>query len=275
MKKIDTEQEAYELILFLNHLLRIIDQSKGKFTIENTLKRVFDDSFLPKTEFVEYIIKDIPLTKKYEVAIKVFTKREKSKNKSDLAVFWNALMNDLKPKELEDIQNEISQMLRYAETTDEVTSVVFLVGEDWKNLEHDSRLRAENLLIRNLPTWLADDPRNGPDASVYEHITNALYRLYIDDMMELREEFASKIYTMLEKSSPAMTGYVANYFGGILKEIDDYIPFKKLDDIIIKRFKSGDRELLAITDEFYSEKEASKLKEHLPPKSILDDDLPF
>ena len=277
-KKVDTEQEAFELILFLNHVLRIIGESKGKFTVENTLRRVFDDNFLPKEEYVQHIIQEIPPAKKFEVAIEVFRNRNKGKNKSDLAVFWNSLTNDLKGEELKDIRIEISECLRYAQKRDEVTSIIFLIGKDWENLDQDARLRAENLLIRKLPSYLSDDPRDGPRGYDFQNVGDALHQLYREDLMELKKEFSSKVFSMFEKSSPETTEFVVNNFGGFLNEMDQHAPFKNLEDIIKKRFKSGDRQLITFVDKFYSQEKASELKGLLPPESHfddIDDDLPF
>ena len=277
-KKVDTEQEAFELILFLNHILRIIGESKGKFTVENTLRRVFDDNFLPKEEYVQHIIQEIPPAKKFEVAIEVFRNRNKGKHESDLAFFWNTLTSDLKEKELKDIRNEISECLRYAEKRDEVTTIIFLIGKDWENIDQDARLRAENLLIRKLPSYLSDDPMDGPHGYDFQNVGNALYQLYSQDLMELKKEFTSKVFSMFEKSSPEMTEFVVNHFGGFLNEMDQHVPLKNLDDIIKNRLKSGDRQLITFVDKFYNQEKASEWKDLLPPESHfdeVDDDLPF
>lgn len=279
-KKIDSEQEAYEIILFINHILRIIDKSKGKFTIENTLKRVFDDNFLPRVEYVEHIVKGIPKTKKFDVAIEVYRNRKRSNRQSNLAVFWNLLKNDLKSEELENIRAEISESLRYAEEPSEITSIIFLVGSDWKNLDEDARLRAENLLIRSLPTYLTEDPRRGPTANKFTHISNALYVLHRDDLLELDQEFAKKVFSLLEKSSYELTEFIINAFGGILKEIELHHPTKKLDDIVIKKLKNGNTLIKSFVERFYSQTEAAEMIRHMP-KDIdnqwddMDDDLPF
>lgn len=274
-KKIDTEEEACELILFLNHILRIVDKSKGKFTIENTLKRVFDDNFLPREDYVKHIIKDIPANKRYEVAIEVLRNRSNGKISSDLAIFWNSLITDLPPSEIQDIQQEISEILRFANKASQVTSIVLLIGEDWKNLEEDSRLRAENLLIRGLPTYLSNDPREGPHEYEYSVLAESLYELYSKELMALTEEFSTKLYSMLNDSSPALTGFVINYFGGFLKEMENNAPFINLKDVIIKRFQAGDKLLLSFIEKVYTKDEVNELKNHLPPFALIDDELPF
>lgn len=276
-KKIDSEQEAFEIILFLNHILRIVDQSKGKFTIENTLKRVFDDNLLPRKDYVDHIIKEIPDTKKYDIAIKVFRRREESRSKSNLGVFWNLLMKDLKPKELEDLHSEISDTLRYATKSEAVSSVVFLVGDDWKNLEQDSRLRAENLLIKSLPSYLTDDPRDNriPSANYYNHVAIALHKLYVTDLLLLVKEFSSKIFTLFDDStSYALDAFVINHFGGFLEELDEFVLFKSLDAILKKKLENNNRHIVEFIEEFLPEDKASKLKEYLPDND-MDDDLPF
>ncbi|MEX1268202.1 MAG: TIGR02391 family protein [Balneolaceae bacterium] len=279
-KKTDSEQEAYELLLFLNHILRIIDKSKGKFTIENTLRRVFDENFLPREEYAEHIIKEIPPTKKYEVAVEVFRSRKKSNRMSDLSVFWNQLLSDLKQKETGDLRNEISNALRYSEEAMDVTTIVFLVGNDWKNLDHDARLRAENLLIRSLPTFLSDDPMDGPQAFQYAGISNAVKQLYVRDFMELKEEFAEKIYTLFKKTSGVLTEYVISVFGNLLKELEKFTISDSLDVLIREKLKSGNRQLITFLDQYYPADKASELKLHLPvddvdPFDDMDDDLPF
>lgn len=275
-KKTDSEQEAYELLLFLNHILRIIDKSKGKFTIENTLRRVFDENFLPREEYVEHIIKEIPPTKKYEVAVEVFRNRKKSNGISDLSLFWNHLLSDLKQKETVDLRSEISNALRYSEEAAEIQSIVFLVDKEWKNLDHDARLRAENLLIRSLPTYLSDDPINGPQAFRYAGISKAVKQLYLRDLMELKEEFAEKIYFIFKKPSGALTDYIINAFGNILKELGEFTLLDNLDDLVSKKLKAGNRQLITFVDANYQADKASELKSQLPVNfDDMDDDLPF
>lgn len=274
-KKIDTEQDAYEIILFVNHIIRIIDKSKGKFTIENTIRRVFDDNFLPREDYVKHIVKMIPATKKFEVAVEVLRNREESKNKTDLAVFWNLLKIDLKKDEIKNIRDEISESLRYADTNNEITSIVFIVGEDWQNLDHDARLRAENTLIRNLPDFLSDGSRGGPTSKEFIHISKALFYLYNDDMMELKTEFAERVFSLLLNESYLLTEFLINSFGEILRSLDSQTKSYELEKIIIRKLKGGSKIFESYVKRYYSES-ASEMIAHMPIDfDDMDDELPF
>ena len=62
----DTEQDAFEVIIFINHLLKLIDKSKGKFSTELFLKRVFDEDFVQNKKYAELLVKEVPKNKAFE-----------------------------------------------------------------------------------------------------------------------------------------------------------------------------------------------------------------
>lgn len=276
-KKDDSEQEAYELILFLNHILRIVDKSKGKFSVDNTLRRVFDDNFLPRKNYVKHIIDDVPPSKRYEVAIEVLRNRGKSKRNYDLSIFWTHLIEELTTKELEELRADISESLRYTDDVDEATSTIFLIGGEWKRLEVDSRLRVENMLIRNLPSYLSNDPLNGPSETDYKDTINAINYLYKNEVFDLKKELYERLLLLLEKRYSNIDEYIISNFGLILRELDSELKDGKFEAVLIKKLKAGGNTLVPLIEKLYPKEQVVKLKGYLPVKESTDmeDDLPF
>lgn len=234
-KKEDSEEDAVELILFINHIQRIIDKSTGKFTIENTLKRIFDKNFLAKEEYINHIIDEIPITKRFEVSLEVFRNRQRSVHLRDLSIFWGMIKKDLSDEEAKDLIAEISVELRYTDNSKDVASIIELLGSDWSNVEQDSKLRSENLLIKSIPSYLSDDPRDGPHASEYKEEANAIEYLYSNNFLELKNEFAEKVYSTFKRGGLEMSEYIIDHFGIHLIELEKHALFESLKDILIEK----------------------------------------
>ena len=75
-KYVDSEADAVALILFINYLCAIIDQSKTPFTRSDFLTRVFDPDFVPSDRYAQLLVEEIPGRQRLEVFREVWTARE-------------------------------------------------------------------------------------------------------------------------------------------------------------------------------------------------------
>ncbi len=71
----DDERSAVAIILFVDYLLRIVDQSRTPFTMATFTAKVFDPAFVPKKEYAELLAKEVPGNRGLAVVRELFVRR--------------------------------------------------------------------------------------------------------------------------------------------------------------------------------------------------------
>lgn len=95
----DDKLSADSIIVFINYLLKLIDQSKLRFSEEELLARVFDPYYVKTKEYSKLLVQDIPKRQRANIAIQTILKR----NSGDiyaLGCFLQELLEQLEPAEL-------------------------------------------------------------------------------------------------------------------------------------------------------------------------------
>jgi uncharacterized protein (TIGR02391 family) len=146
----DSELDAFEIITFVNHLLKIIDKSTGKFSAELFMRRLLDDDFVQTKKYADLLIKDIPKNKFFEIAIEMFKLKESINVKSSKLI-WDSLYSKLTEKQKKELIDLVSDELRYTESTTAITRTIGLLEESWSKIDEDTRLRCENKLVKLIP----------------------------------------------------------------------------------------------------------------------------
>ncbi|MDD2475087.1 MAG: TIGR02391 family protein, partial [Dysgonamonadaceae bacterium] len=145
----DNEEDANAIILFINHLLKLIDKSKGAFSIESFLGRISDKSFVDNDLYVDLLIETIPKNKYFDATFELFKFKDHLPVKNLQPVFHN-LLRELTVEQYEQIIDAASGELRYTDDDDCITKTIALIGHSWDHISEDAKLRAENVLIKYL-----------------------------------------------------------------------------------------------------------------------------
>jgi uncharacterized protein (TIGR02391 family) len=146
----DDERSATAIILFVDHLLRIVDQSRAPFSMSAFTAKVFDTAFVPKMEYAQLLTREVPETRKPAVARELFTRRSEGEA-INTASFLRVLLTTMKPEEVDDIYELMSEELAVTDEDDTLRFVLTAIeGYDWPRLAEASRMRAEHKLIASM-----------------------------------------------------------------------------------------------------------------------------
>jgi len=143
----DSEQDADSIILFVDFLLRIILQSKSPFEKQEFLDRVFDPEFMESDKYANLIVQDIPATKRVEVFIEVFRKKETGIG-NKLRFFFRALLLAISDEDRTRVLRFVEDELKA--TTNETIirlSIQLIPDFYWTEFSEAVRMRIENKLI--------------------------------------------------------------------------------------------------------------------------------
>lgn len=225
-KHVDTPEDADAIILFVNLLVRKIDQSRTPFTKDDFLKKVYDPDFVEKDRYAELIAKEIPPKQRYNIFIDVFRMKE-SANEDKLRYFFKALIKLLSKDDKAEVYSYISQELIETDSTEVIRLTLKLLPlEWWPHFEESARLRIENKLIQSvkegrfvrangrcqggaLGTW---GTRIFPYFGLKQEMADALTRKLMSFVSEEQDYVFSYFFAsfpvLIKSPSPGLKGYL-------------------------------------------------------------------
>ena len=215
----DTENDASAIIIYLNHILKIIDKSKGRFSTDLFLKRVFDEDFVPSQKYADLLVSEIPNSKFFEIAIEIF--REKQSGKvNHLRYVWQEILEKLQENERTELLKIASEELRYTESLSTVSKCIELFNLSWNEIDEDARIRAENKLIKAIP--LAKKNMFG---QINEYGIHSAILTTVLDKLLLKNELAESIYKALSSSIYDIQRFILQTFHVHIFELDEHLSF--------------------------------------------------
>lgn len=267
----DTEEEAFEIIIFINHLLKLIDKSKGKFTTELFLKRVFDKDFVQSEKYAELIIKDIPKRKHLEIAIEIFKQKDNARI-HNLKFVWKSLTEKLNKEERTEILELASEELRFTESLDTVIKNIALFKTDWELLGEDARLRAENKIIQVIPYAEKSIIDKTNESGIYASWLTSLI-----SKSQLKNEIAEKVYESLNSRNQDKQRFILDFYGHLLDSLESSLFLLSFNDIYKKELINGNYLIYEFITNYFPKEKQLEFKELIDnfKDSRYDDDLPF
>ncbi len=232
-KFVDTEEDADAIIIFINHLLKLIDKSKGKFSIDSFINRITDKDFVNNDKYVELILKTIPNKKHYDAAFKLYKSKDDN-NINNLKSVFHKLTTMLSDNELKEIIEAVSEELRFTDNEVSVMKCVALFKNSWTQIEEDAKLRAENKLLNCLKKAKYDENQLNDEG---------IYSSWLSDIVKflsLKTEFGNIIYSKLSSGDKGQQKFVIKYFGYNFEEFHEPT-FNSLSDILNKELSNGNK----------------------------------
>lgn len=145
----DSQGDAEAIILFIDYLLRIIDQSKAPFSKASFLPRVFDPAFVENSRYASLLVQEIPPKQRLAVFIDIYQKRD-SGDCGKLKWFTHELFKTLPTEEQDQVLELVSDELKSTDNDGKIKTVVqVLPSECWPRLSEVARLRIENKFYRS------------------------------------------------------------------------------------------------------------------------------
>lgn len=149
-KYTDNQEDADSIIVFIDYLVRVIDQSKSPFSLTDFIPRIFDSGFVTTERYSALLIEEVPAKQKLNVFLEVFQKRETGEC-DKLKYFLLPLFDKLSPEEQTQVLDLVSDEFKIIDSESSIrTAIQVLRPECWSKISEAARLRIENKFISSV-----------------------------------------------------------------------------------------------------------------------------
>jgi len=145
----DSKEDADAIIIFVNYILKIIGESKGTFSKNEFIGRIFDASFVKKERYAQLLVEEIPSRYRLDIMIDVY-RRKSEGNMYKLPLFTNALLKILNNDEIAKLRELVRNDLKGADCDSVRITVALFPIDFWVSLDESVRLRSEDLLLKSI-----------------------------------------------------------------------------------------------------------------------------
>ena len=97
----DVERDAVAIIIFLDYLLRIVDEAVAPFSLSNFVGKILDPDFVPSERYAKLLVDEIPENRRLAVCREVFARRGDA-DRDNLNVFFRCILPLMKAEETEE-----------------------------------------------------------------------------------------------------------------------------------------------------------------------------
>jgi uncharacterized protein (TIGR02391 family) len=279
-KHLDKQEDADAIILFINYLAHIIDQSKAPFTKSEFLKRVFDPLFVEKERYAQLLASEIPPKYRLEVILDVFRSRETGEGKK-LAYFVSALLPKLTKEQKSQLYSAMSEELKLSDSDAAIRTIIEIFPNDsLSHLDESARLRTENKLIQSITQGSFTEWKGRCNAGALGTWASSCCDYFL-----LKTDLFNVLTHKLSSTNPEEQAYVFHFFWNALVRLFNPPP-QRLVNVIKIQLKKGNKALhdkLTVmqsfgdtewAEAFKAEIEAFKEQEPTPEQPD-DNDIPF
>jgi uncharacterized protein (TIGR02391 family) len=146
----DTQSDADAIIVFVEHLLKLIGHARAAFSIDQAVARVLEEGFVPTERYAVLLLDEIPRGQRLQVGVVVFQRKTEA-DCSKLRFFFEVLIQSLSEDDRADLFAAISTELRESNDETHLRCTFQLLAPDrWLSIDEAARLRAENRIICNV-----------------------------------------------------------------------------------------------------------------------------
>jgi uncharacterized protein (TIGR02391 family) len=254
-KHSDSSDDADAIILFVNYLIKIIDNSKTPFEKSSFVKRIFDPYFVENLQYATYLVDEIPARLRLSLAVEVFRGREAGDG-AKLRYFFLVLLKQLTGEEVAQFCDVVSEDLKVTHNLPAILSALkSLPDEYWPSYSEVARLRIENLLIKDVKEGMYDPVSEKCLAGTLGTWASGLCRYFI-----LKDELLRTLTAKLASSSAYEQIYALQFFGSRLGLLEP-VPSNRIIHLLSTGLKAGD---------VYVYQALSWLESPTPPQPWLD-----
>jgi uncharacterized protein (TIGR02391 family) len=284
----DDERDADAILLFVNYLLRIVDQSRSPYSLPVFVARVFDPDFVPSERYAKLLVNEIPANRRLTTCLEIFSKRSEA-DREKVKYFFAEIISIMSTEEVGELCDIMSDELRQTDDEDTIRFVLRAFPEDlWPRFNEIARLRVVNKLIRSVVDgkWVAKQNRCSGGAL-------GTWATDIICQFTLKDDLWRALTDKLRSSDSEQQDYVFQYFVHHAEECFD-VPPKYLVWTVNHGLKAGDPRFKKAADSWsllgtfgenpehpwckpFAEALASfaPASETIEPPEITDEDVPF
>lgn len=208
----DTKRTADAIVVFLDHLVGLLDASQQAFTPATFVARLLDPEFVDSARYAELLLAEVPMLKRGDALTALFLERRKVDLKK-LRHVTHGLIGSLSDAQVTAYLALVSDELRTATDAAAIrTSLQMLTPSLWPRLSEVARLRIESKLIAGLTAGeiLQSGATTEPLATWSSNFLGAF---------TLRQEVANVLLRKLEDQDADDRHYVAKFFFRYLPEV--------------------------------------------------------
>lgn len=141
-----TLEQADAIILFVDFLLRQIDQSGGMRKIQDIKGLLYDKDFTASEEYAELLLKEIPKKKRYPLLLELYKDRE-NLQENKLSSFIEKLIKSLIKTEKSDFIRIVSNSLMMCKNDRELRMYLhYFMRDTYDDVDRLAKLRVEDFI---------------------------------------------------------------------------------------------------------------------------------
>jgi len=274
----DTKEVADSIIIFVNYICVLLNESKETFTLEGFTAKILDPEFVDSPRYAELLVAEVPKLRLNDTIISLFRNRQQV-DLIKLRFLIRYLLDALSPAQLSNYLSVVSEELRTTINEASIrTTLRMLRPEQWPQLSEISRLRIETKLIEGIRLGTVDV--KGKISQPLATWSKEFLKYF-----SLKENVADVISKKLYYTEPGERKYIAKYFMTVLPAIEvdsqKYTFVKALIESIREEDENVRTALLA-NIKSYPQEWQKQLAEGLidltdieNPAVMLDDGTPF
>lgn len=214
----DPKESADAIILFINYLLDILEESQQAYTIQGFLDLVEDSHFVDDNEYAKELVEKIPIKKQADTVIALYHEKEWSKS-DNFRLVIRTLLDKLNKNEIEDFLGVVSEELQSVQAGYEVSLIIkILPSHLWPRLDKIPRLRAENMLISLLSKAYCHPEQKGSSEPACTWISS------IAEYFLRKDKLRGKILENLKKEDFNYHNFIAKYMFHALPDVFETEP---------------------------------------------------
>lgn len=230
----DSQEDADAIILFLNYIIKQVDQSKSPFDRATFGVRIFDPLFPENSRYAELLAEEIPPRLRLEILIKTFRDRHTGEAKK-LALFTFAIIRLLTSEEIEQFCSVVSEELRSIEDELAIRTAIQLIPRElWPSYSEIARIRIEEKLISSINTGRYHTANGKLISGAFGTWAMGLGRFFT-----LKSKLAFAVAAKLASTNSLEQGYAIQYFGNSLPDLEPDPDFFLTCDLK-NRLRAGD-----------------------------------
>ena len=227
----DSENEAIQIILFINYMLNILEKSKAKFDLEDIESIILDEEFVDDDKYTTLITERIPKRKINDVLISIYRKKTEG-DINHIQRFFTSIFKKLSENEIHAFMQIISKDLLKTKDDNERKYILrCFPANKWDQIDEISRLRTENRIINSIKDGKSFNNRSSKSGWFATWCTHLIKEF------TLKEELLSLVGKKLSSKNGLQVRYIfkhiMSYIWSILDEENLKILEKTKDDFLL------------------------------------------
>lgn len=205
----DDKPSADAIIIFVNYLLKLIDQSKLRFNEEDFLERIFDPYYVETKEYSDLLVQDIPKRQRANIAIQTILRRNKGKI-YPLGYFLEALFDHLECAELSRVYKIISDELKTTTNNADIRYLVHICpAKYWTKIEQSVRIRTESILYSDFSKGTYD--KTTEKCGEFGALATWITPEHLESFGE-QDKWTRQAVEMIQSEDTHVVEYIEHYF---------------------------------------------------------------